>query len=250
MGNYASKVISLAENEVGYKEKASNSQLDSKTANPGNANYTKYARDLDNISGFYNGKKNGYPWCDVFVDWLFVQAFGVSEAKRLLCQPDKSYGAGASWSAKYYANNGKFYKSPKVGDQIFFADSSGDPCHTGIVYAVGNNKVYTIEGNTSSASGVVDNGGMVCKKEYNISYSRIYGYGRPSYDSEPATTKEENDMNTTRYNTVNELPNYAKSTIEKLVKKGYLAGDGNGFDLSLDMVRMLVILDRAGIFGA
>ena len=77
--NYLSKVLKIAEAEVGYLEKASNSQLDSKTANAGSANYTKYARDLDNISGFYNGKKNGYPWCDVFIDWCFVQAYGAME---------------------------------------------------------------------------------------------------------------------------------------------------------------------------
>ena len=36
------KVIFIAENEVGYLEKASNNKLDSKTKNAGNANYTKY----------------------------------------------------------------------------------------------------------------------------------------------------------------------------------------------------------------
>ena len=53
-----------------------------------------------------------------------------------------------------------------------------------------------------------------------------------------------------RYNTIEELPNWAKPTVEKLVKKGFLQGDGNGLDLSHDMVRMLVIHDRAGVYGA
>lgn len=105
--NYLSKVLKVAEAEVGYLEKASNSQLDSKTANAGSANFTKYARDLDNIAGFYNGKKNGYPWCDVFIDWCFVQAYGATEAKKLLNQPNNSYGAGCSWSAGYYKNAGQ-----------------------------------------------------------------------------------------------------------------------------------------------
>lgn len=250
MGNYVSKIISLAERELGYKEKASNSQLDEKTANVGNANYTKYARDLDNIPGFYNGKKNGFAWCDVFVDWLFVKAFGVDEAKRLLCQPDNSCGAGVDWSANYFRHKGKFYTSPKVGDQIFFTNSNRVPCHTGIVYKVDASNVYTIEGNTNSNSGVVDNGGMVCMKAYSLNYSRIYGYGRPDYDPEPENTKEEEEMITeTRYNTIEEMPSYATATIDKLVRKGYLKGDGKGLDLSLDMVRMLVILDRAGMFG-
>lgn len=63
--NNVEKVIAVAKAEVGYLEKRTNSQLDSKTANAGSANYTKYARDLDNIKGFFNGAKNGYKdFCD------------------------------------------------------------------------------------------------------------------------------------------------------------------------------------------
>lgn len=181
MANTADKLIKIAEAEEGYLEKASNASLDSDTANAGKANYTKYARDLDAIPNFYNGKKNGYSWCDVFVDWCFVKAFGAEAALKLTCQPEKSAGAGCKYSAQYYKAKGQFHKTPKVGDQIFFA-SGGDPNHTGIVYKVDSSKVYTIEGNTSGASGVVANGGGVFKKSYSLSNSRIYGYGRPAYD--------------------------------------------------------------------
>ena len=182
MGCYVEDVIRIAEKEVGYLEKASNKDLDSKTANAGKANFTKYARDLDAIAGFYNGKKNGYSWCDVFVDWCFMRAFGSAEAKRLLCQPNKSLGAGCKYSMKYYDNQGKVKDTPAVGDQIFFTDKDGEVCHTGIVYDVDKTYVYTIEGNTSSASGVVANGGSVAKKKYKRNYNRIAGYGRPAYD--------------------------------------------------------------------
>lgn len=186
---YASKVIEIAQAEVGYLEKKTNSNLDSKTANAGYNNYTKYAKEFDTkYPNFYNGKKNGYAWCDIFVDWCVVKAFGVEDALKLLGQPLKSCGAGCSWSARYYKNIGRFYKTPKVGDQIFFKDSSGDPCHTGLVYKVTATRVYTIEGNTSSASGVVSNGGAVATKSYSLTYSRIYGYGRPKYDAEPKKT--------------------------------------------------------------
>lgn len=59
--------------------------------------------------------------------------------------------------------------------------------------------------------------------------------------------EEENDM--PRYNTVQECPEWARKTIQKLVDKGFLSGDGKGLDLSHDMVRMLVINDRAGVYG-
>ena len=176
------KVIQIARNEVGYLEKQSNMNLDSKTANAGDKNYTKYARDLDNIPGFYNGKKQGFAWCDCFVDWCFVKAYGVDNAKRLLFQPDKSLGAGCQYSMNYYKTKGQLYTSPKIGDQIFFKNSSGEIVHTGLVYNVDKSYVYTIEGNTSTASGVIANGGGVCKKKYKLNYERIASYGRPKYD--------------------------------------------------------------------
>ncbi|MDD7412271.1 MAG: hypothetical protein SOU13_13050 [Eubacteriales bacterium] len=92
------RVLSVAEAEVGYLEKASNKNLDGKTENVGDKNYTKYARDLDAIPGFYNGHKQGYAWCDVFVDWCFVTAYGRDAALKLLCQPLKSAGAGCRYS--------------------------------------------------------------------------------------------------------------------------------------------------------
>ena len=77
MADTADKVIKVAEAEVGYLEKKSNSQLDSKTGNAGRNNYTKYWRDL--ASGM-----NGNAWCNCFVNWCFTQAFGSKRAKELL----------------------------------------------------------------------------------------------------------------------------------------------------------------------
>lgn len=177
---YAKDVIEIALDEVGYLEKESNRNLDSKTANVGDENYTKYARDLDKISGFYNGKKNGFAWCDMFVDWCFVKAFGVENAKKLLCHGTS--GAGCYYSMNYYKKQGRLYFSPVAGDQIFFKNENGAITHTGLVHKVDNGIVYTVEGNTSTAYGVVANGGGVCEKKYKISYELIAGYGRPAYD--------------------------------------------------------------------
>lgn len=184
--NQKDKVISILLAEEGYLEKKSNKNLDDKYANAGANNYTKYARDLDAIKNFYNGKKQGYAWCDVFVDWGFVMAFGVDEALRLLCQPKGSCGAGVGFSADYYKAKGQFYTSnPQPGDQIFFKDSKGNRVHTGLIYQVDKSYVYTIEGNTSSDPGVIPNGGCVKKKKYSLNYKYIYGYGRPAYKVEP-----------------------------------------------------------------
>lgn len=175
------KVISIASGEVGYLEKASNSQLDDKTANAGSANYTKYARDLDALSWF-NGKKQGYAWCAVFVTWCFYQAYGMT-AKKMLFQPDKDNCAAGCGSARgYYNKQGHLFNDPAVGDQIFFWSSDMSKIsHTGLVVGVNGSRVYTIEGNTSDGSSVIANGGAVCKKDYALNYKRIAGYGRPEW---------------------------------------------------------------------
>ena len=52
------------------------------------------------------------------------------------------------------------------------------------------------------------------------------------------------------YNYIDDnMPKWAKPTIKKLVDKGVLVGDDNGLNLNKIMMRILVILDRIGIFG-
>lgn len=179
----AERVIATARAEVGYIEKETNSQLNSPSANPGDGNWNKYARDLDALGIVYNGRKNGYAWCDIFTDWCFIYTFGLEVGMALLCQAEKGLGAGCTYSAQYYEAKGQFHKSnPKPGDQIFFTDDGGKTMyHTGLVVGVSNNRVYTIEGNTSSAAGVVPNGGCVRDKSYPLGASYIGGYGRPDY---------------------------------------------------------------------
>lgn len=154
--NMINKVINLALSEVGYKETGTN--------------ITKYAKDFDTkYPDFYNTRKNGASWCDIFFDWLIVSIFGFDNALKVLNQPKKSCGAGCSFSYSYYKNHSK---TPDIGYQIFFKDSSNKPVHTGIVYKVDDKKVYTIEGNKSN---------QVKKCSYNLNSSKIYGYGIPDY---------------------------------------------------------------------
>lgn len=166
-------VVSLAEAEVGYHEKASNASLDDPTGNAGGNNWTKYARDLDNVADFYNGKKNGYAWCDIFVDWLFVTTFGEEKGREMLYQPKQSAGAGCLYSAGYFKQNNAFHRTnPRVGDQIFFSYSPGEYSHTGIVVDVNGNTITTVEGNTSDSVG---------RRTYETSNRSIAGYGTPDW---------------------------------------------------------------------
>ena len=52
-----------------------------------------------------------------------------------------------------------------------------------------------------------------------------------------------------RYNTIDEIPDWGKPTIQKLIDKGALKGTGEGFDISADMLRMFVINDRMGLYN-
>lgn len=166
------KVLEVALEELGYWEKNRSEHLDEKQTGAGNANFTKYARDLY-AAGFYNGNKQGHAWCDQFVDWCFFTACGgdKEKAEALLCQTG-DLGAGVGYSARYYMNQKRFYETdPQPGDQIFFY-KNGVWTHTGIVLEVKNGKVYTIEGNKSN---------HVAKCVYPLNYATIKGYGRPRY---------------------------------------------------------------------
>lgn len=177
-------MLDIALGEVGYLEKETYNDLDSKTANAGDENYTKYQRDLAKIN-YFNSSKKGVAWCAVFVCWCLVQVVGKDMARKLLCQPTTdNCGAGCDSQMNYYKRQGCWYtKNPRPGDQIIFWDKNKTSgAHTGWVYKVDNTYVYTVEGNTSGANGVVANGGGVCKKKYKLNNDRIAGYGRPWWE--------------------------------------------------------------------
>lgn len=59
--------------------------------------------------------------------------------------------------------------------------------------------------------------------------------------------KEEDDE--VRYKYYDDMPDWAQPTVSKLVKKGYLKGEGGGvLNLSEDTLKVLVINDRAGLY--
>ena len=169
MNAAAQKVISIALAEVGYREKASNAALDDPSANAGSGNWNKYARDLA-AAGYYNGNKNGYAWCECFVDWCFFKAFG-SDGQRIQCQTG-DLGAACIYSMQYYRQQGRCDQTPQPGDQIFFY-AGGTVGHTGIVTDVTDTTVIVVEGNSSD---------RVQKLTYSRSDSRIAGFGHPKYD--------------------------------------------------------------------
>lgn len=175
-------IINWAEGERNYTEKDSLSNLDDKTKNAGDDNYTKYSQEIDAL-GVFSAQVQGQPWCATWVTDGFVNTYGVDKGLELLCQPKKNSNAACCGdAAEYYQKAGQWYTSPQVGDQVFFKTSKYQYAHTGIVTEVTNTEVTTIEGNTSSEAGVVSNGGAVTKKHYPVGYSGFKGFGRPKYE--------------------------------------------------------------------
>lgn len=171
------RLILIAKNEIGYLEKKSNSQLDDKTANAGSNNYTKYWQD---IKPDYQGQ----PWCAVFVSWCFMKAFGLDKAKKLL----------KHWPYVYCPTMSELFTLntyPKIGDIVIFYHN-GTFTHTGLVTAVVGDRFYTIEGNTSGASGIIANGGGVCAKSYYNSKLPGTKFCTPDYSLVASSTETTN----------------------------------------------------------
>lgn len=176
-------LIATARTEVGYLEKKSNSQLDDKTANAGYNNYTKYWRDV-------YPEYQGQAWCACFVSYIMMKTFGLETAKKLL----------KHWPYVYCPTLGNLftkYANPQRGDIVIFY-RNGTFAHTGLVTKVEGDKFYTIEGNTSAGSIVVQNGGGVFAKSYYNSNLPGTKFCRPDYSivksiltsntSKPSTT--------------------------------------------------------------
>ena len=183
------KLIQIANAEVGYLEKSSNSQLDSKTANAGTANYTKYWRDI-------KPEYQGQPWCACFVTWCFVNAFGKNNAQKLLKHYPYVY-------CPTMANLFTLNANPKVGDIVIFKHN-GTFTHTGIVTSVNGDYFTTIEGNTNGGSTIIANGGGVCRKSYYNSNLPGTKFCTPGW----SIVEESEDLTMSQYNEL-------KSLIEK-----------------------------------
>lgn len=245
----AKQMLAVANNEVGYLEKASNANLNSKTANAGSNNYTKYG-------AWYGLNGPSAYWCHMFVSWCAAQ----SGNANIVPKTASCYN-GRDW----FKARGRFHLrqgyTPKPGDIVYYSTAQYPygGGHVGIVEKVVGNTVYTIEGNTSGASGVVANGGGVAKKSYSLSYNKIYGYGSPDYDSEEEDLTEAQIRNvakeitdqaieeySTKYKKLENVPESYYDAVKKVIDKGALKGTGNGIELSEDLARILTILDRLG----
>ena len=83
------KVIEEAEKWVGYLEKASNSQLESKTANAGYNNYTIFTKWYKE---YFGEDFQAQPWCAMFVsDMIYIGCGKKEVVPHFAYCPDGNY---------------------------------------------------------------------------------------------------------------------------------------------------------------
>ena len=61
--------------------------------------------------------------------------------------------------------------------------------------------------------------------------------------------RKEAEEEVTVYKNLADVPAWGQATVRKLLDKGYLEGTGDGLNLEHNMLRVLVINDRAGLYG-
>lgn len=218
-------------NNGGYLEKKSNAYLDDFKKNAGYNNYTKFARD---VNSWGQPGCQAQPWCAEYQFWKLVKILGITRALKIM--------GGGFYNCVSITNhakaNGTWHKAPKVGALIIFRNGS----HVGSVRRFNGSIVYTNEGNTSSAAGVVANGGAVRNKFYAINDSAIDGYVWIDWGEEKASTATWKATGT------------ATSTVDDLyireIPNGYVLGKinkGNRVEINGEKSGMWTKIKVAGI---
>ena len=170
----AEKILEIARSQIGTRE------------SPANSDNVKYN------TVYYGREVSGkYPWCAVFVWWVFREAGA----------PELYYGGGET---AYCPTLMSFHKKQAVtnyrpGDIVFFNFSGKSSAgHVGICESWDGTYITTIDGNTGGAS--EDNGGAVMRRRRHKKF--IVGAYRPEY-------QEDDDMTQDQFNSF--MDNYLKA---------------------------------------
>lgn len=196
-----SKVISVAQNEVGYK---------------GTSSKSKY--------GDWYGYQGS--WCTYFIFWCYNQAdksMGTDMYGTIVPS-----GGNCNSMISWYKNKGLYHKSgsykPQKGDLVFFDwSSNGSSQHVGFVTGTSGSTVFTIEGNCSGEVKARQYTSTGSKPYNNI--SSIMGYASPKYSAaasgsssaetekkETETKKKQESKETTKKKSSSSASSSASST--------------------------------------
>lgn len=154
------EVCACAVGELNYRE--------------GPGNWNKYAA-MPEMTQLLGWNAQNQPWCNTFVNGVFIRCFGLEIGAAMLYQPIGGGSALCRTSADFFKTAGAWIergRTPSPGDVIFFY-VRGVIDHQGIVTQVTAGSVITVEGNSSD---------MVAERVYSVSDGSIAGYGRPRWE--------------------------------------------------------------------
>ena len=145
---------------------------------------------------FYGYDAEDVAWCAIFVSWIFANAnIPMIKTDGAGCFAREGSGKYGKWYESEYSDSST---KPQKGDIItfvwnysgrYYSQDKYYSDHVGIVYAVDEKCVYTIEGN----SGGSNDTSSVKKRMYSRKDGCINGYFRPFYaDSTNNTTNDKN----------------------------------------------------------
>ena len=213
----AERVLAVARSQLGVYEM------------PSGSNRVKY-------NDWYYGKAvsgSAYPWCMAFVQWCCHEALAPLPFRTASCS------ALLRWYREHEPQ--RLVATPRAGDIVIFDLPGGAAIdHTGIYERAQGESIVTIDGNTGTGNDA--NGGAVMRRTRSRAYAAAYI--RPQ-----GWEEQEEDMK--RYQTIEEIGKaapWAVETVRKLTERGALRGDGQGLDLSEDMLRAFVVNERMGLY--
>ncbi|MDE7261311.1 MAG: CHAP domain-containing protein [Oscillospiraceae bacterium] len=164
---------------------------------------------------------NAYPWCMVFVQWVFAQVGVKLPLQTASCGAlMRAAQAAGCWVTRDF----------QPGDVVIYNFPGGaDTDHCGIVeMELPDYGVQAVEGNTSQ-SGSQSNGGMVCRKSRPRKY--IVGAVRPQFEPEKEDGMDKETFKKMFLEMRRELQDndsaaYSQEAREWVVKTGLIQGGG------------------------
>ena len=195
------KVVDIAVAELGVTE------------NPPQSNQVKY-------NTWYYGREvsgRSYPWCMVFVQWVFAQAGETLPARTASCGAlMRAAQMSGQWVTEDY----------RPGDVVIYDFPGGAATdHCGIVEKVTGGSVVAIEGNTGSGSDA--DGGQVQRRTRSLSC--VVGAYRAKGDEEVTQEQFNRMMEVYLSEKAAEAPSQWSAEARKWAESnGVIQGDGTG----------------------
>lgn len=230
----------------------------------GSAGHLAILTDYNTLANTKAGLPRGHKavpsddWCAIFVAGQ-AHALGLTEAYPMECSCSRIVQIAKEMGIWIEDDN---YK-PAVGDWVLYAwkgqegvENTLAPNHVGAIYHSDGEIMLAVEGNK---------GDKVDTRKLDVGDKRIRGFVHPDLSGlvgsliapievgrplEPVVPVPPVDPKLpVLYATVEQLPEWGRAAVAKLQERGWLQGVGEGdLGLSEELVRIITVLDRAGVF--